>query len=200
MIKYFLDEEAYMFLNEWSELFRTQTKWCPYYDRDSEVYLMGEGYDSLIGYFTAKSYGYKFNIVLKEDFPEIRKGQIAKGKITHKENSESDFDLIFDIRDKDDEKLKDVEIKLLQVFCTAFVEANCFMWYGNYVENKKYIAKGQNEGDDKVITFRKYKESIYAVPVGHHRSPEGVFKVRGHFRRYKNGKVIWIDEFLKGTD
>ena len=143
MIKYFLDEEAYMFLNEWSELFRTQTKWCPYYDRESEVYLMGEGYDSLIGYFTAKSYGYKFNIVLKENFPEIRKGQIAKGKITHKENSESDFDLIFDIRDKDDEKLKDVEIKLLQVFCTAFVEANCFMWYGNYVENKKYIAKGQ---------------------------------------------------------
>lgn len=31
-------------------------------------------------------------------------------------------------------------------------------------------------------------------------NPEGVFQVRGHFRRYQTGKVIWIDGFMKGVD
>lgn len=34
---------------------------------------------------------------------------------------------------------------------------------------------------------------------GHHRSPEGVFTVRGHYRKYKTGKTIWIKEYKKGT-
>lgn len=33
---------------------------------------------------------------------------------------------------------------------------------------------------------------------GSHNSPQGEFSVRGHFRHYKNGKVIWIAEFTKG--
>ena len=33
---------------------------------------------------------------------------------------------------------------------------------------------------------------------GSHSSPSGMFSVRGHFRHYKNGKVIWITEYTKG--
>lgn len=34
---------------------------------------------------------------------------------------------------------------------------------------------------------------------GSHRSPRGSFFVRGHYRHYKSGKVVWIDEYQKGT-
>jgi hypothetical protein len=78
--------------------------------------------------------------------------------------------------------------------------ANAFLMYGNVVNDKEIIAAGRNSGIDKIIVFRPYQGDLYAVPVGHHRSPEGVFEVRGHFRKYKNGKIIWIDSYLKGTD
>ena len=48
------------------------------------------------------------------------------------------------------------------------------------------------------IAFRVFEGKTYAVSTSAHRSPEGIFSVRGHFRRYKDGKVIWIDEYLKG--
>lgn len=34
---------------------------------------------------------------------------------------------------------------------------------------------------------------------GSHASPSGEFSVRGHFRHYKSGKVVWINEYRKGT-
>lgn len=33
---------------------------------------------------------------------------------------------------------------------------------------------------------------------GSHAKKQGVFSVRGHFRHYKSGKVVWIAEFVKG--
>ncbi len=36
------------------------------------------------------------------------------------------------------------------------------------------------------------------VTKGSHSKPEGMFSVRGHYRHYKNGKTIWIDEYTKG--
>ena len=32
----------------------------------------------------------------------------------------------------------------------------------------------------------------------HHNSPSYAFTVRGHFRHYKSGKIVWIKEFTKG--
>lgn len=40
--------------------------------------------------------------------------------------------------------------------------------------------------------------ALMAAPKGSHASPGGIFSVRGHFRHYKNGKVIWISEYRKG--
>ena len=42
------------------------------------------------------------------------------------------------------------------------------------------------------------KEPHIAVK-GSHSSPQGVFSVRGHYRQYKSGKVIWIAQYTKGT-
>lgn len=33
---------------------------------------------------------------------------------------------------------------------------------------------------------------------GSHAKPSGQFGVRGHYRHYENGKVIWIKEYVKG--
>ena len=40
---------------------------------------------------------------------------------------------------------------------------------------------------------------ILAAPRGAHASPKGTFSVRGHYRHYKSGKVVWIAEYKKGT-
>lgn len=57
------------------------------------------------------------------------------------------------------------------------------------------IAKPQ-----KHITYiiRHSNGTILAAPRGSHASPTGVFTVRGHFRHYKSGKVVWIAEYRKG--
>ena len=34
---------------------------------------------------------------------------------------------------------------------------------------------------------------------GQHASPAGAFTVRGHYRKYKNGRTIWIKPYKKGT-
>lgn len=39
----------------------------------------------------------------------------------------------------------------------------------------------------------------YITRRGQHRSPAGVFTVRGHYRQYKNGKSVWIAPYTKGT-
>lgn len=33
---------------------------------------------------------------------------------------------------------------------------------------------------------------------GHHASPKGCFTVRGHYRHYKSGNIVWIKEYTKG--
>ena len=40
--------------------------------------------------------------------------------------------------------------------------------------------------------------ALRAAPKGSHASPGGIFTVRGHFRHYKSGKVVWISEYKKG--
>lgn len=81
-----------------------------------------------------------------------------------------------------------------------FLLSNAFLMYGNVINNKEIVAMGRNSGEDKIIVFRPFKGELYAVPTSYHRSPEGIFPVRGHFRQYKSGKVVWIDSYMKGAD
>ena len=43
------------------------------------------------------------------------------------------------------------------------------------------------------------QSTILAAPRGFHASPRGIFTVRGHYRHYKSGKVVWVSEYKKGT-
>jgi hypothetical protein len=40
---------------------------------------------------------------------------------------------------------------------------------------------------------------LSVAPKGHHASPSCSFTVRGHFRHYRSGKIVWIAEYRKGT-
>lgn len=54
---------------------------------------------------------------------------------------------------------------------------------------------------EKSITYilRRANGVIMAAPRGSHASPRGEFTVRGHYRHYASGKVVWIAEYQKGT-
>ncbi len=53
----------------------------------------------------------------------------------------------------------------------------------------------------KSVTYilRRSRKTISIMPEGRHASPQGEFTVRGHFRHYASGKVVWIAEYRKGT-
>lgn len=194
MICYFVDEEAYNLLNEWVEENRSRTIYAPYYSKKCSLKLTDGEYSDFEMMIEATLYGYKFSL--------LNQRLVAKGKLTVCSNAKNDFTISFDLMDDAelDEKSKSFLSHTITVFLTAFISVNSFMWFGNLSENKRIITRSSTKESKKNITFRKFKESLYAVEFRPHRSPEGVFSVRGHFRRYADGKIIWIDEYLKGQN
>ena len=63
--------------------------------------------------------------------------------------------------------------------------------------NKKKPKKSKPSGITYVL--RRDSKTAAIMPRGKHRSPQGTFNVRGHFRHYKDGKVVWIEEYSKGS-
>lgn len=63
-------------------------------------------------------------------------------------------------------------------------------------QSKQYTSKPRPR---TTYIIRKTRGTICAVSRGSHASPHGIFTVRGHFRHYKDGRVIWISEYKKGT-
>ncbi len=61
-------------------------------------------------------------------------------------------------------------------------------------------SKGSTTHNSNNITyiFTKHKNKLDLAAKGSHMSPRGIFGVRGHFRHYKNGNVIWIEPYKKG--
>ncbi len=88
--------------------------------------------------------------------------------------------------------------ELLKEFVVEVLTANAFLTYGNVFDEKFLKLRSRNDGDSKVIVFRELEGEVYAAETSGHKSPEGIFSVRGHFRKYRTGKVIWIDEYMKG--
>ena len=128
---------------------------------------------------------------------------IAKGKIELNTDGDTDYNLAVNLSEKASnlsQEAKSTILSILKGYIATFLHANAFLMYGNILNEKEYIAAGRNEGVTKVITFRKFKNKVYAVHTSAHKSPEGVFSVRGHFRHYKDGKVIWIDSYMKGIE
>ncbi len=59
--------------------------------------------------------------------------------------------------------------------------------------------KAKISGNSVTYLMRRGKNGPVFTTSGSHASPSGIFSVRGHYRHYKNGTVIWIDEYKKGT-
>lgn len=67
---------------------------------------------------------------------------------------------------------------------------------GSYKPKKK--SKKHKRSGVTYILNRTNSELKRAIR-GSHSSPKGIFSVRGHYRHYKSGKVVWIAEFTKGS-
>lgn len=61
----------------------------------------------------------------------------------------------------------------------------------------KRSKKCKTSGVTYILTYSG-KEPRIGIK-GSHGSPQGIFSVRGHYRRCKSGKVIWIAQYTKGT-
>lgn len=57
----------------------------------------------------------------------------------------------------------------------------------------------KKQGKRTTYILRSINGTLSAVPRGSHASPSGIFTVRGHYRHYKSGKVVWVAEYKKGT-
>lgn len=105
-----------------------------------------------------------------------------------------------------DNDAKEVARSMLTVYCSLMT----LMVYGkdgveqNEPKKQTTAHKRSNKAHKKpkkwitYILHRKAGEFLVA-PRGYHASPSGTFSVRGHFRHYKSGKVVWIAEYNKGT-
>lgn len=103
-----------------------------------------------------------------------------------------------------------VEKDGLQSVLTVYCSVMALMAYGRReAEPQDAPSSGQKQAPSKRPTKRKRKRITYilrsvngalsAVPRGSHASPRGTFTVRGNYRHYKSGKVVWVSEYKKGT-
>lgn len=102
---------------------------------------------------------------------------------------------------------KDSFQSVLTVYCSLMA----LMTYGELVPeedqepqkestpHKPHKQPHKKKGPRTTYILRRNKGAITVAPKGSHAKPSGVFTVRGHYRHYKSGKVIWISEFKKGT-
>lgn len=114
----------------------------------------------------------------------------------------------------DDKTTKNLNMDEIQSIMTTYASTMALLAYGNEItrpakqisrrtetnkpnSNKKKPKKSKSSG----ITYVLRRDSKIAaiMPHGKHRSPQGTFNVRGHFRHYKDGKVVWIEEYSKGS-
>lgn len=66
-------------------------------------------------------------------------------------------------------------------------------------EGTPHQVRGKNGNKDRATYILRRRTEAPKAPLGgHHASPKGIFSVRGHYRQYKSGKVVWIKEYKKG--
>lgn len=64
--------------------------------------------------------------------------------------------------------------------------------------NKKSKTTSKKKHKNNTITYILNRSYNNTNTHKYHKSPEGIFSVRGHYRKYKNGKTVWIKEYKKG--
>ena len=68
-------------------------------------------------------------------------------------------------------------------------------------DRPKKRCKGKKQRRREAITYilKSSASGPYITRRGQHRSPAGTFTVRGHYRRYRDGRTVWIAPYTKGT-
>lgn len=196
MYKIYVDEIAYNQLRLWAEENRSLVKSAKPYFNKAAIYFKDKKIANIVLIAEKAKVGYKYSL-LDEASPAGK--LVAKGHILPDYTGRNDFNLSVSINHMPHFLHNDI-LDDIKRHATALIHANAFMWGGNITDHKELVAQGKNDKHNKIVVFKKFNDSLYAVPTSYHRSPEGVFEVRGHFRHYKeSGKVIWIDGYLKGV-
>lgn len=193
-----VDEKSYSQLMTWKaenhELIKAVSPYSHYYFEkvqvDFGIYPNKDNGKLLVAYFEKKHDYLEFRI-------KFDKSQIAKGKIRATTESLNDFGIQYSLSDG----VRNSEIiqQILKMVVESYITANALILYGNLVDGSSTTVRARSDDTDKHYFIKEFQNKLYAITSHTHRSPEGVFSVRGHFRKYKSGKVIWIDEFLKGN-
>lgn len=185
-----IDKEGYDLLNKWAEENRRYLKICA----DFERYYFKKC--QLV--FSDKFYAH---CEVKEQYVKMtlhtlpKSSAFAKLKIFYTPEKENDYSIqVFFMPGVEGIK----ESELIRCIVNAFININAFFYYANLTEGRNVVILSKSVEKNKVFTLKPYEERLYCVQTTAHRSPNGIFSVRGHFRKYKDGKIIWIDEYLKG--
>lgn len=95
---------------------------------------------------------------------------------------------------------------VLTAYCSLMALMTCTSPVRTTTETTKIVSahkptKRKSSRKQNRITYilRKENGALLAMPRGTHSSSGGIFTVRGHFRHYKSGKVVWIAEYQKGV-
>ncbi len=192
----YIEDSAYSYLREWADEDRLKYSLAEPFFKKCEI--RKKDYPECVLYVESKGLQRKFSL-------KINKKLFAKGEFFPTPKGTNDFQMHYKLAEENSTKQE--QLNAMMTLITSYVHTNAFLWYGNFLDRDKreFSAVGKTpakqwQNGGKVIVFRPFQHQLYAASVGHHRSPEGVFQVRGHFRRYKTGKVIWIDAFMKGVD
>ena len=206
--KYYINEDSYVFLQEWAERNKPLVEGLLISKQlfsDKTVINLNTHHKDFkdVCYFTAKNDFIKGEMrtslvdnKLKNIFPPtVIKFRInfetEKYEVKNEKGSSVDIEIPIGTAKED--------VGMIRLFCSAFSHINAFMFYGNITDDNQMKAIKQNDH----IFLKVYDERLFAVPVNQHaihKSPEGIFSVRGHFRKYKSGKIVWINEYLKGLN
>lgn len=94
--------------------------------------------------------------------------------------------------------------EIIQGTLTTYCSLMAYMTYAH--ENVDRVPRTDKHSTAGIIrkpavsyTYILHSKSENKPAGGHHRSPQGVFSVRGHFRQHKSGKRVWIEPYQKGT-
>ena len=194
-----IDSGSYELLTVWKaencELIKAVSPYSHYFfDRvqlDFGIYPNKESGKLLVAFFEKHQDFLKFRI-------KFDKMQIVKGKIEATPNGANDYGINYNLCNGVENS---AEVKeLIKMVVESYISVNALLIYGNLVDSSSTAVRAKSEDNDKHYFIKQFQEKLYAVSSHSHRSPEGVFSVRGHFRKYKSGKVIWIEEFLKGEE
>ena len=188
MNKIFIDEKGYYALEEWAKENKKYVLIDISYFNRCELHFKGKS--GLVAFVTAKKSCVKIDI-------KVQNILIIKAKLTRTPNGANDYGIFYDILRPE---LSEWAEAIVNLVSRNYINTNAFLFFGNVVDEKSIRAFSKNDKQDKVVIFREFEGKCYAVPTTRHRSPEGVFEVRGHFRKYQSGKVIWIDSYLKGLE